>query len=197
MEALARLEQWLEAYGALGLFLAAGLDSYLPLSHVVDPTVVYLAYTNRDPFTYTLIASAGSVLGTLLLFLLVRKGGAAFVERRLGEDRCRRLTAVLDRYGLLAIFVGGVMPPPFPLKGLVLVAGLARLRVATFAIGLALARLFRYGLESVLAVVYGEQALLVMKEHYTAVGLIAVGLTIASFLVARRILKSTEPATAE
>jgi membrane protein YqaA with SNARE-associated domain len=172
---LDRLANWLAALGPLGLFLAAALDAFVPLAQVVEPTLIVLAYRSQNPLPWVALAVAGSVLGTSLLFLLVRKGGEALAGRRLSGERRAQVEGLVARWGVLAVAVGGILPPPFPFKGVILVAGLGRMRLAGFVAAVALARTVRYGLEAVLAVRYGDQVLRFMARHYP---LVAVGLAV-------------------
>ena len=74
---------------------------------------------------YALLATLGSVAGCLVLFLLARKGGEAFLRKRLHERHVDRATAVFRKYGLLAVLVPSLLPPPVPFKIFVLAAGVA------------------------------------------------------------------------
>jgi membrane protein YqaA with SNARE-associated domain len=187
-----RIEQlatWVRSIGPFGLFLAAALDSFIPLGHVVDPMVVYLAYTTASPFLYAALAIAGSVLGTTVFFLIVRKGGEAFVVKRISPQRRVQLGARVQRWGVASVIVGGILPPPFPFKGVILLAGLMRMPLLTFVLGLTIARTFRYGLEAALAVRYGDEVLRFMKERYPIVSIAAAALLLAGWLVARRLMR--------
>jgi membrane protein YqaA with SNARE-associated domain len=194
MSALGRLSAWLQGLGPLGLLLAAGLDSFVPLAHVVDPMVILLSYSSGNPFLYAGAATAGSVLGTTVLFLLVRAGGEAFVAGRLPAERRARLERALGRHGAAAVVVGGILPPPFPFKAVVLLAGLARMPLSTFVAGVAAARAFRYGFEAALAVLYGEWVLRFMKDRYGRVALAAAALLIGLWLATRLLLRTRPPA---
>jgi len=193
-----KITAWLETFGPFGLFMAAGLDSFVPLGHVVDPTVMILSHTHQDPIQFAAIAVAGSVIGTTILFLLVRAFGDAFVNKRLKPETRARMESLLQRYGLLLVIIGGIMPPPFPFKAVVLVSGLTHMRLVTFVAGVLVARTFRYGLESILAVLYGDWALMFMREHYPLVGVAAIALTVGVWLFARRMMRAAPaPAPAE
>ena len=196
MDLIDKLAEWFTALGPLGLFLAAALDSFVPLSHVVDPMVVYLSYKHDDPVTFALVATVGSVLGSSVFFFLVRAGGDGIAEKLIRPGLRNKLTRTLERYGLVAIIIGGVMPPPFPLKGLVLVAALARMPLPIFVLGFTVSRLVRYGLESTTAVFYGDQALEITKQYYPLVGLAAVTVTLGFWLIGRKLMGGSHQALA-
>ena len=70
-----------------------------------------------------------------------------------------------QRYGVLAIAIPAILPPPFPFKVFVVMAGVSKLPVLHFASAIAVARGFRYFGEGWLAVRYGDQALTMLEEH--------------------------------
>ena len=190
------IASWLESYGGFGLFLAAALDAFVPLAQVVDPMVVLLSYKSGNPVLYATLAIAGSTLGNTLLFLLVRRGGEGFVNRRLKPETRERLTRFVRNNGLVSVLAGATLPPPFPLKGVVLAAGLVRMPLLLFAGGMVTARVVRYGTEAVLAAFYGEAVLTFMKQRYPEIGLATAAVLIGLWLVYRRWLRA-EPAAAE
>ena len=126
----------------------------------------------------------------------MRRGGEAFVSRRLKTDRRAALERFVEQNGLAAVLAGAILPPPFPLKGIVLLSALARMPLLSFVLGLAAARVFRYGLESTLAVFYGDWVLSFMKERYPVIGLAVAALLAGGFLLARRLTRAPEEAPA-
>ena len=81
------------------------------------------------------------------------------------------------RYGMLAIIVPSLLPPPMPFKIFVLAAGVARMRPIEFIVAVAIGRGVRYFGEGVLALWYGEAALAFLEEHAHTVGLV-VGIAV-------------------
>ena len=62
------------------------------------------------------------------------------------------------RYGMLAIVVPAMTPPPMPFKLFVLVAGIADIRPLTLCLAVFIGRMIRFGAVGWLAYKYGEQA---------------------------------------
>ena len=187
MNQLKKLAHVLAALGPWGIFLAAVLDSLVPLPTAVDTLVMVSAYGGR-PVSAALAAAAGSLLGTLALYGLGRGG------RRLGsggETRARALPRWLEGKDFLAVFVAGLLPPPFPFKAVVFPAGVLRVSVKRFVAAVAISRALRYGIEAALAVRYGAQVMDILKAHYPVV---AAGL-LALALVAALAMKWWRPAT--
>jgi len=76
------------------------------------------------------------------------------------------------------VIVPSILPPPMPFKIFVLLAGVAKVRPATFLLAVAIGRGFRYGGEAWLAYVYGQQATEFIKNNLPEISLV-VGLTVA------------------
>lgn len=183
-----RIVTWVHAFalgiGGPGLFLVAFLDSsFLSLPEINDLLVVMLVIEHeaRMPY-YALMATLGSLSGCLVLYGVGRTGGEALVRRRFSGPRTTRALDLSKRYGVLAIAVPAVLPPPAPFKIFVLLAGVAAVPVWRFAVTIALARGFRYFLIGVLAVRYGDDAVAFIEENGRAVALVLLGVLAAGVL---------------
>lgn len=186
---MARIVAWVQAFalgiGGPGLFLVAFLDSsFLSLPEINDLLVVMLVVEHkaRMPY-YALMATLGSVAGCLVLYGLGRRGGEALVRRRFGGPRMTRALALSKRYGVFAVAVPAILPPPAPFKIFVLLAGVAAVPVWRFAVTIAVARGFRYFAVGALSVRYGEDAIAFVEANGRAVALVLVGLLAAGGLV--------------
>src|SRR4029450_6633283 len=133
-----RVLEWVQGFalalGGPGLFLIAFLDSsFLSFPEVVDLLIVWLTIQHPHRMLYyALLSTLGSIAGCLSLFLVARKGGEAFLRRRMHERHIERATAVVRKYGLLGVLVPSLRPPPAQFKIFVLAAGVARVRIADF-----------------------------------------------------------------
>lgn len=173
-----------EAMGGPGLFLLSFLDSsFLSFPEIVDVLMIGLVarYPERMLW-YAALPTLGSILGSYVLYHLARRGGEAFLRRRMPKRHVDRAFAVFRKYGLLAVAVPAIMPPPVPFKVFVLAAGAARVGRLDFLLALAVGRGVRYFGEALLAAWYGQAAIAFLHEHGTAaflwlgVILLAVGL---------------------
>jgi membrane protein YqaA with SNARE-associated domain len=186
---LTSVKDFLVPFGALGLFTIALLDSALiPLPGGPDAVMLYLSTVSpaRMPL-YALGATAGSVIGCLILYHISRRAGRRALEKFPPEKRAR-VKELVDRYDVLSVLVASVLPPPFPFKLFVITAGVFRLSVLRFTIAVAAGRAFRFLLEGFLAVKYGERAKDLLAENYPLVG-IGVAVLIIVFFVLRSWLK--------
>jgi len=185
---VARIVSWVQAFalgiGGPGLFLVAFLDSsFLSLPEINDLLVVMLVieHKTRMPY-YALMATLGSVTGCLVLYGIGRKGGEALVRRRFGGHRMERALALSKRYGVLAIAVPAILPPPAPFKIFVLLAGVAAVPLWQLATTIALARRFRYFAVGILSVRYGDDAIAFIEANGRTVARVLVALIVAGGL---------------
>ncbi len=169
------------AFGGPGLLLISFLDSsFLSFPELVDVLVVWLTLRNPSLLVYYAgIGALGSLLGSLVLYWLGRKGGEAFMRRRFHDRHVDRGLETFQRWGVLALFVPSLLPPPTPFKLFVLSAGVAGVSTARFVLAVTLGRFVRYGGEALLAVWFGEQVVLYIMDHGLEAG-IALGLLAAA-----------------
>ncbi len=196
---MSRIVAWVQTFalsiGGPGLFFVAFLDSsFLSLPEINDLLVVLLVIQHKERMAYyALLATLGSVTGCLVLYFLGRRGGEALVRRRFGGPRLDRAMALYQRYGVLAVAIPAILPPPSPFKVFVLLAGVAGLPVAQFVSAVALARGLRYFGEGWLAVRYGDQAIALLEENGRAVSLV-VAVVVVAAVVAYLIWSRRRPA---
>src|SRR6185436_13766537 len=86
-----------------------------------------------------------------------------------------------QKYGLLAVVVPALLPPPVPFKLFVLMAGAAAVSPAKFGVAILVGRGIRYFGEGYLAVLYGERAADFMKQYGAQFG---IGLALVAVVVA-------------
>jgi membrane protein YqaA with SNARE-associated domain len=168
--------------GGPGLFTVAFLDSsFISLPQINDILVV-LMVTEYKPLMlyYAFMATAGSVAGCYVIYYLAKKGGEAFVRKRLRPGHVERSLTLYRRHGLLALMVPALLPPPAPFKLFVLAAGLANVRPLQFVMAIAVARGLRYVALGVLAIYYGDAALELMRTHGRTVALVLAALLAAA-----------------
>lgn len=176
--------------GAPGLFLISFLDSSVLSFPIINDLLLVELCIQRPArmAVYALMASAGSVLGCVVLYYLARMGGEAYFHRRAGA-RAHAIRHWVERNGFVGILLAALLPPPTPFKIFVLAAGAFEAPVVGFASAITLARLARYFLVGALAVRYGSNALGLIKQHWLLVLSLAVALVAASYIVSRIILR--------
>jgi len=149
------------AFGPVGLFVIGLLDSLgVPLVGGVDALMIYLAVkTPHMAYIAATTATAGSILGNLLLFRTARYGVRRFARNEVPDGKRQKFRIWFQRYGLLTVFIPAVTPfVPLPLKVFVISAGAMHTPLSRFLAVVLLARVIRYFGEAYLGVRLGEDA---------------------------------------
>ncbi len=175
--------------GAPGIALVAFLDSsILSLPEIADLLVIWMVTTHPARMTlYVVCATAGSLVGCLVLYYIGVKGGEALMRTRFSPHRVDRTLAAFRRHGIIAVLVPSILPPPAPFKPFVLLAGVAEISAARFSTAILIGRGARYLMEGLLAVWYGERAMTFMREHGMTIALAAILLLLGGFVIYLRL----------
>ena len=192
---LTRLSEYLITYGAFGLFAVALLDStFVPLPSSADALMLLLSTTNPSwMLLYAFMATAGSALGCLILYLISRRAGARALNR-FSEKKQAKVKNWIERYDMFAVLAATLMPPPFPFKVFVVSAGVFRFSLLRFMLAIIVGRGFRFLLEGYVAVRYGAQAKEIIAKYYPWIGLGLV-VAIVAFVLLRQKFKRPEIVT--
>ena len=170
-------------FGSPGLFVVAFLDSsFLPLPGVTD--LLLILVVTREPDRMLLAAAAatlGSVLGCLAMHYVGRKGGDVLVRKRFGGERIERATATLRRYGVMAVLIPSLLPPPAPFKIFILLSGVIGIPASRLAMAIGIGRAIRYTALGVLTVRYGARAQTYLAENGATASLAVVAVLIVGF----------------
>ena len=173
------------------MILIGALDSsLLSLPEINDYLVIVRCYTHpKTVFFFPLFPAIGSVLGTTLLYTIFSRGGLAVLHRRFRKDRIERVEKAYARFGVFALAIPAVLPPPLPFKIFVATAGALQFPRRKFVLTILIARSVRYYTEGVLAVFYGERVLHFLKDNGLMIVAIAgsvVLIALATYLLSRR-----------
>lgn len=198
---LEAVRHWALGLGPLGLFVIALLDSsFLSFPQLTDALILVLS-AKHPPLmmAYAGLSTLGSVLGSLVLFGMGRRGGDAFLRRRFKASRVDRALRMYQRWGVLAVAVPALLPPPMPFKLIVLLSGAAGMHPAAFTLAVTAGRGVRYFGQGALAVEYGDEAAAWLSGHSTE---LVLGLSVAAvlgfvFWLVRRRRRSPGPGAGE
>jgi membrane protein YqaA with SNARE-associated domain len=174
----------------LGLFLIAFFDSsLLSLPEINDALLLYFGarFPEGAPY-YALMTTSGSVAGASLLYGLARWKGFSFLEKRFTGSGVQSAFGLVRRYGLFAVLLPSILPPPFPFKVFVLSSGVLGLSVPRFLTGIVVGRSIRYFGEAWLAVRYGDAALEYLRANTGTVlaGALLVAIGFVCYHLVRR-----------
>lgn len=196
-QGLTRVSEYLIAFGPFGLFVVAVLDStFVPLPSSVDAMMLVLSTAHpRWMVLYALIATSGSALGCLILYLVSRRAGMRALSK-FSAPKQKRVKELIDRYDMIAVLVATLLPPPFPFKLFIVTAGVFRFSMSRFMLAICGGRAIRFLLVGYFAILYGEQAKAVLVKYYPWIGL---GLALAAvlFFVGRTFIKQKRNAAVE
>ena len=201
--------QWLETFivgvpiyvAGPAMIVIGALDSSLLSLPEINDYLVVMRCTNVpvDVLYFPLFAAAGSVLGCLLLYTIIRRGGQYVLRKRFRAEHIERVERTYARYGFLALAVPAVLPPPMPFKIFVATAGALEYPRWRFMLTVMIARSLRYYIEGALAVFYGKTVLDFIKRYGFTLLAVVIGvclLGLALYLLMQRRRRAVESGAA-
>ena len=162
--------RWIRHLGGPGLILL-GLADNTPFVSAppgsVDVLVILLSAVNHDLWGYyAFMATVGEVVGGYLTYRLAEKGGQETLEKKAGKARAGKLYRQFEKHGFLTLFVGSVLPPPFPFTSLLVTAGVMQYPQRRFISVLAIGRSLRFFTVAFLGRTYGHELAAFFSRHY-------------------------------
>ncbi len=181
-EIVQAVRMWADNAGGLGVLAVAILDSsILALPNATDGLVMYL--TLQHPgwwWYYAAMGTLGAVVGSWPLYVVARRGGQAFIDRRLTGARAAGAVAWYRQSAFAAIAGPAFIPPPMPLKPFVLLAGATALAPWRLVAALVLGRGSRHLLEAGLAAAYRDEAIQAFERYGATLALSLVAVVTAA-----------------
>lgn len=167
------------------MVLIGALDSsLLSLPEINDYLVVARCYAQpRAVFIFPLFAALGSVIGCWFLYSIIQRGGQAVLRRRFRAEHIERVERAYARFGILALAVPALLPPPMPFKIFVATAGAMEFPRRKFLLTILIARSLRYYIEGTLAVFYGERVLRFLKDNGLVIVSVVAGVCLLALIV--------------
>lgn len=156
----------------------------------MDPLVAGYVYSNpHKAWLYCLAGALGSALGSLVPYGLGRAGGELFLLKRINEAKLQRIRDRFERQEFLALMVPAMLPPPTPFKLLVFSAGVFEMKPVAFLSAIISGRLVRFGVLSILTVIFGKEIVdetkTLIKTHPSLLVLIVVGIILICYIIYR------------
>ena len=201
---LARYSAWvlglLKVLGIWGPFVIAFADSAL-LGMPVDFIVATYVYQNRSRLLlYVAMASLGSALGSVPLYVIGYLGGEKVLRKRISEERFLRIHRSFEQHEFWALMFPGMLPPPMPFKIFVLAAAVFEMRFRDFLVAVFLGRFVRFLVLSALVLWFGPQIVGlaggVFQRHWILVLLALAAVAVCVWLVLRG-RKKADPSKGE
>src|SRR3954470_16131702 len=158
---LARYSAWIlglmKVLGIWGVFVIAFADSAL-LGMPVDFIVATYVYQDRRRMLlYVAMASLGSALGSVPLYIIGYLGGEKLLRKRISEERFLKIHASFEQHEFWALMFPGMLPPPMPFKIFVLGAAVFEMRFREFLIAVFAGRFVRFLALSILVLWFGPE----------------------------------------
>lgn len=167
----------LGGFGLLGLGILDSSFLFMPLGNDLLIVALTARHPSKLPY-YAAMATAGSVLGCLIVDLTSRKLGEAGLADRVSK---RSLDSVRKRFESKAawsLIFASLMPPPFPFTVFVIVAAALQYSRKRLMAAIAAGRMIRFTAIGLLAVFYGRQ--IIRMSALPAVRWGVIGLAVIS-----------------
>jgi len=190
---LAKYTGWvlhlLAPLGIWGVFAIAFADSAL-LGMPVDAIVAFYVYQDHKRLLFFVVmASLGSMVGSIPLYMIGYLGGEKVLRKRITEERFQQIHRSFEQHEFWALMFPGMLPPPMPFKIFVLGAAVFEMRFRDFLAAIFAGRFVRFLVLALLTLWFGPQIVGVMgtvfRQHFSWVlGAIAGALMV--WLLMRR-----------
>ena len=136
----------------------------------VDLVVANYVYHDRPRFLfYVVMASAGSALGSIVIYAIGYFGGETVLRKRISEERFAKIHASFERHEFWAVMFPAMLPPPTPFKLFVLAASAFEMRFTHFLAAVLAGRFVRFFVLAILTIVFGPQVVHIvgslLKQH--------------------------------
>jgi membrane protein YqaA with SNARE-associated domain len=184
---LAKYTAWilhlLTPLGIWGVFAIAFADSAL-LGMPVDAIVAFYVYQDHKRLLfYVVMASLGSALGSIPLYVIGYLGGDKVLRKRITEERFLQIHRSFEEHEFWALMFPGMLPPPMPFKIFVLGAAVFEMQFRDFLAAIFAGRFVRFLTLSLLTLWFGPKIVEVIgevvRQHFSWVlGAIAGGVLV-------------------
>jgi len=145
----------LKPLGVWGAFGIAAVDAAF-LGLPLDPVVAGYIYNDRSRFLlYALMASAGSAIGSLVIYGIGYSGGELLLRKRISGPRFDKIRSSFERREFWALMIPSMLPPPAPFKLFVLSAGVFEMHFTHFLLAIFSGRMVRFLVLSLLTLFFG------------------------------------------
>jgi membrane protein YqaA with SNARE-associated domain len=176
----------IRALGPIGEVLLGVADaSVIPTPGSLDILIILLvAGAPQHWWIYILAATVGSALGAYITYRIGFRGGKEGLEKRIPEKKLKKVYGWSEKYGLGAVAVPALLPPPFPLSPFLLAAGVLKVPRTKFLAAYAIGRLVRYSIVAWLGRLYGKALIHGMQQYSKPIIWALIALAVVGGLVA-------------
>jgi membrane protein YqaA with SNARE-associated domain len=149
----------------------------------VDAVVAGYVYQDNSRFLlYVLLASAGSTLGSLVVYVIGYEGGEELLRKRISPQRFEKIHAAFDQHPFWSLMLPAMLPPPTPFKLFALAAAISEMGLAHYLLAIFFGRVVRFLLLAFLMMKLGPGAVhlfgMIFRKHLVLVMLIAAAVAL-------------------
>jgi membrane protein YqaA with SNARE-associated domain len=178
------------------MVLVGALDSsLLSLPEVNDYiTIARVANNPNEVYYFPLFPAIGSVIGCIVLYRIAMRG-EQFISKRFHPRHLDHVKELYRKWGLFALVIPALLPPPMPFKIFVASAGALGYPIGRFAAVIMISRTVRYYFWGILAFFFRNEVRQMIDWLGNNLLEVLGGLIVASilFFIVRRMLKSRTP----
>lgn len=166
--------------------IAIADSSLLSLPEVNDIiTVTRIAHNPHEVYYFPLFPAVGSLIGCLILYRIARQG-RKFLTSKFDSKLLVRVEDLYRRWGLLALAIPALLPPPLPFKVFVATAGALGYPLRKFILTVLIARLIRYYSFGIAAYFFREEVLQAIewsKDHFPEILIVLLVLILIGIFI--------------
>lgn len=137
----------------LSLFLYSVCKAFLPLPSLEVMLIPMVIAAPSQALWFSIVGAVGTFIGGSIGYAIAYFMGSGFILKLSSKGSLDKGMMLVNKYGVLAVFIGGITPIPDFL--LAYLAGLTRMNFMLFALSDAIARFLRSLLVSYLVVSFG------------------------------------------
>jgi membrane protein YqaA with SNARE-associated domain len=182
------IKHLLAPLGPWGLLAFAAVDGSF-LGMPLDAIFVGYVYNDRSRFLmYVLLASAGSALGSIVIYVIGYTGGEVLLRKRLAPGKFEKIHASFERHEFWALMFPAMLPPPTPFKIVVLAAAGFEMNFGHFLLAIFAGRFVRFLIEALLTLWFGPDIVAMTVNvfgHHFGWILAAAGILLLGWLIWR------------
>jgi membrane protein YqaA with SNARE-associated domain len=183
----------LKPLGIWGVFVVSAIDGAF-IGLPMDVVVAGYVYQNRARLLlYVLMASAGSALGSIVIYLIGYEGGEELLRKRISAERFEKFHRAFEQHPFWSLMFPAMLPPPTPFKLFVLAAAVSEMNFGHFLMAIFAGRCLRFLVLSFVTVKFGPEFAAVsgrlFREHFDWVLAAAAIALVLWFLLRRFVLE--------